>query len=328
MGAVGNTFVTLMDLASRMENGSVAKAIIEMLSQQNEILDDIPWEECNDGAGHVTTIRTGISDPTWRRLYEGVAQGKSTTAQVRDTTAMMRNYSTIDADLLKRAKDPARFRLTEDLAIIEGFNQALAESLFYGNKSTNPERFDGLSPRFNDSTAENGDHILKAGGAANCTSIWLVVWSPITAHGLYPQGSKAGLEQKDLGEQTVYDSNNKPYQAARALYGWDCGLSVRDWRYVVRIPNIDVTALKKDAATGADLVDLMTQALEIVQGLNVGRPAFYCNRTIRGYLRRQMMNRSNLALSMEQIYGKKVMAIDGVPVRRCDALLNTETAVS
>jgi hypothetical protein len=31
---------------------------------------------------------------------------------------------------------------------------------------------------------------------------------------------------------------------------------------------------------------------------------------------------------MEQIGGKMVMTFAGIPVRRCDALLNTETAVA
>jgi hypothetical protein len=37
---------------------------------------------------------------------------------------------------------------------------------------------------------------------------------------------------------------------------------------------------------------------------------------------------SNSTLTMEQIGGKQVMAFAGIPVRRCDALLNTEAAVA
>jgi hypothetical protein len=146
---------------------------------------------------------------------------------------------------------------------------------------------------------------------------------------LYPKGSKAGLTMRDLGEQTVYDASNNPFQAYRSHYKWDMGLSVRDWRCIVRISNIDVTALTKNAATGADLIDLMTQAIELLpETASMGRKAFYCNRTIRSFLRRQVANKVAAGtLTMDEVAGKKVLSMDDIPVRRCDQLVNSESAV-
>ena len=45
----------------------------------------------------------------------------------------------------------------------------------------------------------------------------------------------------------------------RSHYNWDNGLALRDWRYVVRIANIDVSDL--DATTPVDIVKLMIKAL-------------------------------------------------------------------
>jgi hypothetical protein len=205
------------------------------------------------------------------------------------------------------------------------------DTVIYGNTAINPERFMGLAPRFNSLSAENGQNIISAGGAgADNTSIWLVVWGKKTVHGLYPKGSKAGLQMRDLGEDTLTDADGGKYQGYRSHYKWDPGLSVRDWRYVVRIANIATGSLTKNAASGADLVDLMTQAIELLpEGYAAaGRPVFYCNRTIRSYLRRQIRNKDNVNLTLETIAGKKVVAFDGIPVRRVDAILNTEAAVS
>src|SRR5688500_5837892 len=105
MAGVGNTFLTLSDLANRMVKGNVAKEIIEILNAQNEVLEDIPWIECNDGSGHKTVVRTGIPSGTWRMLNYGVPQKKSTTAQIRDATGMLENYSLVDASIVDRAKD-------------------------------------------------------------------------------------------------------------------------------------------------------------------------------------------------------------------------------
>jgi len=118
-------------------------------------------------------------------------------------------------------------------------------------------------------------------------------------------------------------------EAYRTHYRWDCGLTVRDWRYVVRIANIDKSALTKDAASGADLTDLMAQACEMIPSLGMGRPAFYCSRTIKSFLRRQIASKvSSSTLTMEQVGGKSVVTYDGIPVRRTDALAPDEATIS
>jgi hypothetical protein len=137
------------------------------------------------------------------------------------------------------------------------------------------------------------------------------------------------LNHQDLGEVTLEDAAGGKYQGYRTHYKWDIGVSVRDWRYVVRIPNIDISNLTKDASgSSANLIDLMVQALEKVPNLGLGRATFYGNRTISSFLRRQITNANNVNISMDEVAGKRVMTFDGIPFRRNDALLNTEAAVS
>lgn len=323
---------TILDVANRtMPDGSLDRQIVEMLHQQNQCWADATVLEGNDGTGYKTTVRTGIPEGTWRKMYGGVPEKKTLTAQVRDTTGMLENYSTIDKALADQNGGSASWRLTEESGFIEGMNQQAARTLFYGDTTLNPERFMGLAPRFSHSTTyESGANIIKGGGVgADNTSIWLVVWHPTTCFLFYPKGSKAGLTARDLGEQTVYDGSGNPFQAYRTHYKHDLGLCVRDWRAIVRIPNIDISDLTKDAASGADVVDLMTQALEMLpDSAGVGRAAFYCNKTIRGILRRQIKNAKNMNLSLETVAGKKVVMFDDVPVRRCDQITNSEAVVA
>jgi hypothetical protein len=245
---------------------------------------------------------------------------------------MLEAYAEVDKALADLNGNTGAFRLSEDRAHIEGMNQEFASTLFYGNESTEPEAFTGFGARFNDQAAENGGNIITSAdtpdGSDN-TSIYLVVWGPNTVHGIYPKGSKAGLNMEDKGQVTIenVDGNGGRMEAYRTHYRWDCGLSVRDWRYVVRI-NIDQEDLVKNAASGPDLVDLMTQAVELVPSLSMGRPAFYCNRTVRSFLRRQIANKvAASTLTMEQVAGKHVTMFDGIPVRRCDAITNTESGI-
>ena len=322
---------TLLDLQKRLDPDGKVAPIVELLNQTNEILEDMTFVEGNLITGNITTVRTGIPAPTWRKLYGGVQPAKSTTAQITDSCGMLEAYAEVDKKLVELNGNAAAFRLSEERAFIEGMNQEFCQTLFYGNEGTAPEEFTGLAPRFNSLSAENASNIITGGGVATNTSIWLICWDPLTVHGIIPKGSTAGLKSEDKGIVTIEnaDGSNGRMEAYRTHYSWDVGLTVRDWRYIVRIPNINVAALTKNAATGADLVDLMAQALEVLPTQKIGRMVFYCNRTIKSYLRRQIVNKvASSTLTMDQVAGKHVMTFDGVPDKRCDALVSTETTVS
>lgn len=333
MSVLATTHPTLLDVTKRLDPKGNIDMIAEILNETNEVLDDMVWLEANDGMSHRTTVRTGLPEPTWRKLYGGVQPTKSTTVQITDSCGMLEAYAEVDQVLADMNGNTAQFRLSEDTAHLEGMSQEFVQTLFYGSEATAPEEFTGFGPRFNDTSAEVGDNILTSAATpdgSDNTSIWLIVWGPQTVHGIYPKGSKAGLKSTDKGQVTIedIDGNGGRMEAYRSHYTWHCGLTVRDWRYVVRI-QIDQEDLTADAATGPDLVDLMTIALDIPPSLKRGRAAFYMNRRVRSFLRRQIVNAvSNSTLTMENVAGKKVMYFDEVPVRRVDALLNTEAAVS
>jgi hypothetical protein len=332
MSTLATTHPTLLDITKRLDPNGKIDTIAEILSQTNEVLDDMVWLEGNLPTGHRTTVRSGLPTPTWRKLYGGVQPTKSRTVQVTDSCGMLEAYAEVDKALADLNGNSGAFRLSEDRAHIEGMNQEFASTLFYGNESNEPEAFTGFGARFNDQAAENGSNILTSAATPDSTdntSIYLVVWGPNTVHGIYPKGSKAGLNMEDKGQVTIenVDGNGGRMEAYRTHYRWDCGLSVRDWRYVVRI-NIDQEDLVKNAASGPDLVDLLTQATELIPSLSMGRPAFYANRTVRSFLRRQIANKvAASTLTMEQVGGKHVTMFDGIPFRRCDAITNTEAGI-
>ena len=332
MATLSTTHPTLLDLAKRLDPDNKIANIVEMLAETNEIIDDMVFLEGNLPTGHRTTVRSGLPAPTWRKLYGGVQPTKSRTVQVTDSCGMLEAYAEVDKALADLNGNTAAWRLSEDKAHIEGMNQEMASSVFYASEATAPEEITGLAPRFNSTSADNGTNIILDGTVDNAdnTSIWFVVWGPNTCHGIYPKGSVAGLDSTDKGQVTIenVDGAGGRMEAYRTHYRWDLGLSVRDWRYVVRA-QINSEGLTKDAASGADLIDIMSQMVESVPSTGMGRPAFYCNRRIKSFLRRQMVAKvKNSTLMMDQVAGKHVMTFDGFPVRRCDALVNTETGIS
>lgn len=333
MAALSTIHPTLLDVTKRLDpNGKIDK-IVELLSQTNEVLQDMVWVEGNLPTGHRTTIRSGLPQPTWRKLYGGVQPTKSTTVQVTDSCGMLEAYAEVDKALADLNGNTAAFRLSEDQAHIEGMNQEFVQTLFYGNEGTEPEAFTGFSPRFNDQAAANGENILTSSATpdgADNASIWLIGWGQNTVHGIYPKGSIGGLQMQDKGQVTIENidgGSGGRMEAYRTHYRWDCGLTVRDWRYVVRI-NFDLEDVVAAGTTGPVLSDLMAKALRRVPSLAMCKPAFYCNRDVLDAIDLQANYKSTLAYqTIEDAQGKFVTKFRGVPIRRVDQLLSTESGI-
>lgn len=339
MALLATTALTLADWAKRLDPNGQVPVIAELLSQTNEILEDAMFVQGNLPTGHRLTIRTGLPQIFYRMINQGVPTSKSTTTQIDEACGILEARSHIDVELAKLNGNTAEFRMSEDRAFIEGMNQTMAGALFYGNPATDPRQFLGLQTRFSAiSGAGNAANILDAGGTgSNNTSIYLVVWGDQTVFCPFPKGSTAGLQHQDLGEESVPDANNNFFQALRTLYQWKNGVAVKDWRYIVRICNINVTDLTGQSATQAataatQIINLMSRAIDRVPNLAMGKAAFYANRTVYSMLRVAALGKSNAALSISDALTQfgtpyKLTSFLGVPLRKVDQLLNTETRV-
>lgn len=332
MSTLPVTNPTLLDkFSAENADGSIA-VIAEILNETNEIMQDWTMIEGNLATGHRSSVRTGIPAPTWRQLYGGVQPTKSTRATVTDSCGMLEAYAEIDKAEADLNGNSNAFRLQESTAHIEGMSQEASSTLFVGNEAVNPERFTGLNVRYNDLSAESADNIIDAGGTgSDNASIWLIGWGVNTIHGIYPKGSMAGLQHNDKGQVTVEDADGAGgrMEAYRSHFRWDLGLTVRDWRYVVRICNIDRSLLTNTGATGAKLADLMFEAAEIVPSLEGQvRFGYYMDRTLRTKLRQQLAaSTSSSTLVTENVGGVRATSFDGIPLRRVDALAVDEARV-
>lgn len=245
---------------------------------------------------------------------------------------MLEAISEVDVDLAKLNGNEAAFRLSESAAFLEAMSQEMAQTLFYGNSGTAPEEITGLAARYSTiSGAVNGQNVISGGGAgSDNTSIWLVGWGPRSIHGIYPKGSTAGLQHKDMGEQLIQTGTGIGTGRMRAYvdhFQWKCGIALHDWRYVVRIANIDVSNLVSESSA-ADVIKLMTKAMHRLPSLGGVTPVFYCNRTVRQMLDIQAQAKANVLLAVGEEEGRPKTSFRGVPIRTADQLLNTEATIS
>lgn len=337
MALLNTLYPTLVDLSQLPENKDSAD-IINMAKQFNPILEDAIALPCNQGMSHLTTILTGLPSGTWARLYKGIQPSKATRQQVKDATGLIENRSEVDCrliDVIEKAEDKMSMRMSEAEAHIEGLSQDVAEAVIYADSGLEPEKPMGIAPRFNSLGAENGGQIVNAGGAGGTlTSVYMITWSKQACHLLYPNKGSLGLQRYAWPNKVdAKDGDGNTYAAYREDFSWHVGVTVRNWQYVVRIANIDVSTLTNDAATGAYLVDLMTEAYYRHKGRRAadGKTFFYMSTTIVKFLDYQARNKTNtnLFLTFNQFgpNATEILHFRGVPIREMDAILETEEQV-
>lgn len=336
MAANGTSNLTMADWAKQLDPNGRPARIVEILTQTNDILADMTFMEGNLPTGHRTAIRTGLASAYWRLLNQGGAPSKGTTAQVTEQTGILESLSRVDVELAKLGGNPDALRLNEGKAHLEGMNQEMASTLWYGAASA-PEEFIGFSSRYSSLSAANAQNIVDGGGTdgSDNSSIWLIGWGDNKVSGIFPQGSTAGVQHTDFGVQLVTMSTGIAGEVMPAyvdLWQWKAGIVVEDWRYAIRIANIDMSALIAESSD-ADLTKLMTFAYHRrggAAGPSDARWAFYMNRTCAEFLdvQRQEKVQAGGQLGYKEVDGKLVMTFRGIPIRTSDALLETEAAVS
>lgn len=330
MATLSTTWPTLLDVTKIMDPSGGISAVAEILTETNDVLMDMPWQEGNLPTGHKTTMRTGIPTPTWRKLNGGVQPTKSTTDQATFSCGMLEDYSQVDKKLADLNGNTAAWRAAQSVAHLSGMSEEFASTLFYGDEESEPEAFSGLAKFFNDTAAASGDNILTTSGTVgetDATSIWLVGWGLHTVYGIYPKGMKAGLQMQNLGEVTHTNSDGSMLQMYRDHYSWDCGLAVEDWRYVVRI-SIDLDDIVANGATGPVLDQLMAKALRRLPSRARIRPFFYANRDTLDAIDLQAHNKTTFGFhTVKDAQGMDINSFRGVPIHRCDAITQAETGL-
>lgn len=329
MAALSTENLTLVDYAKKVDRNGKLADIAELLTQSNDILQSATWREGNLATGHRVTQRTGLPTSYWRLLNKGVPNSKSTTVQVDEQCGILVNKSRADVDLIELEGNEKAIRADAAMAAMESMAQEMAATMFYG-ASTSPEEFVGLSERYNSLSANSGENIINAGGAgADNSSIWLVGWGRNKVEGIFPKGSKAGITHTPMGKQNVTDADGNEFIAFEDEWKWKAGISVGDWKYAVRIANIDISTLVADN-TGAttDLISLMVKAIHHLPSLTNCKPVFYCNRTVRQMLDVQALNKDNVYLAVGSEEGKMKTTLRGIPVETVDQLTELEAVVS
>lgn len=337
---------TYSEWAARHDPDGRISALVNLRSQQNSILDDMLAGECQNGNSFEYTQVVTLPTPAKRSYNQGVPRTMAGVAKQVTVCSEYADWATIDDSLARLGGNMAELRAQEDMLHMEGMSQQVAYDLFYANRATDPTAFTGLANIYNTVTAATSNiskNVIDAGGTGtDNASMWLITWGPKHIHTIFPKGIPVGLQSTDMGKLPIVDAAGNEFVAWRTWLQWNIGLAIHDWRFGVRLCNIDVSDL--GGVSAANLLNRMAQMVmkPPIMPAGVGpvqtsdspslvtpgtRSAFYCNRTVYLALEQQVTNKTNILLQLQQWAGMVVLTYRGIPIRINDSLLNTESRV-
>lgn len=320
-----NSQLTFRELSNRLAPGDKdIQEITEVMEEDNEMLLDIPWYQCNQVLSEKFVRRTALPTGTQRKAYKGVPTKTSTTEPVVEPVSLLESLSEIDEDIVDNSPDPMGFRRTEDMSFVSGLSQQLADLFLEGVQAGSPESFDGLQIRLNDLDQTNVIDGSNAGG----TSIYAVDWGRRTAYGIYPAAAAnrgtLGLKIIDKDVVPVLDSDDYTYHVYRTQFKWWMGLCIRDELRTCRYCNINATIGGTNSFNENKLIELLNRCKM--------RPAttrIYVNVELKTQMQIKLKDKGNVNFSKEEgLGGVSVLKFMDTPVRRLDAIKTNESTVA
>ena len=335
------TSMTLAEIVRRKDpKGNIAD-IVNVLNETNEIVQDVKWEECNNGTYHEATRLATKPTGALRAYNMGVASEVSVTEKITEPTSMRAGMSKVDETLLRHTGNPALVRAQEDAFYMEGMVEQFVRDMFDGNRATSPLSINGINNRA-DYNVQSSEHVFdnakgNASATANKSSIYIVQWGDKMVNALYPRGDAAGgsmpVKSTDYGVDLVNDdaTATRQYPAYRTWLELHYGLFIYDPRCIKRLSNISTTNID-----GVD--DFMFDeelAMEAIAQLEYGRrnAVMYCNKDVLVQIQWRANQKTNAFFTQDKEAGdgsfaKPVYRFNGVPIRIVDAITSTQAKIS
>lgn len=335
MAAIGFGKQTMLDIVGT-KDVQVSK-IINILAAQNEIVKDVPYFQMNKGTKHEEVILSYIPSPVRREYNEGVLPDVAKFAKRTYTGDKFETTARLDEELAVVGAGKNYNMMKVMLGHATGMANEYGRTIFYGTPEGEAEGTDGLATIYSSLTGETKSQIVNAddGTGANdlgYTSIYAANWAEGQLFGVYPEGTKAGIEtiMRNNGERVKIQGANRNGVMGE-FYGFEetlrqrHGLVAADYRFGGRVANIRVDQLKTGNAD--DLVDLL---IDLQESIRIqGGTCIYMNKVLKSILRKQARQevKGGGGLTYMNYHGEEVLSFGDMPIRTCDAISLAEGKV-
>lgn len=336
MSAIGYGAQTMLDIVGTKD--VQVNKIINVLAAQDEIVKDLPYFQMNKGDKHEEVILSYAPTPVRRQYNEGVVPDVAKFAKRTYTADKFETTARLDEDLATVGKGVNYNLMKVMLGHATGMANEYGRTIFYGTPEGESEGTDGFATIYSSLTGETASQIVNADDGTGAddngyTSIYAANWGEGQLFGVYPEGTKAGIEtlRRNGGERVKIIGPNR-HGVTGEFYGYEetlkqrHGLVAADYRFGGRICNIRVDQLKTGNA--ADLIDLL---IDLQESMRIQKgTAIYVHRVIKSILRKQARNevKGGGGLTYGNYFGEEVLMFGDSPIRTCDSISLQEGKVS
>lgn len=341
---------TLSTIAQNLDKeGKWISLVAEVLMKSNAILPDIPMVEANSFLEHMSTYEISMPKAFFYEFNRGIPASYGENGQQRETLSQFSSRSEIDSQLYELNNNGPQWRFDQDKRHIRALNDAMTETVFYGDQGKNPLSFNGLATRYNmldPKVSQKASQVKSLGGkkGKRLSSIYAVSWGETTCHGLYPKGGKGTLDYKDRGEIFVDDGAGRRFAAYVSEYFWRFGIAVPDYRSVVRICNIDIEDVlagkgmgtgKLDAEGATNILLEINNALRNLDPTNSGgKKVLYANKDVIACLQNCAIRSDATQVRFTEVLADnksdsnvQEFNFNGYTLKRCDSISSDEDEV-
>lgn len=324
---LGQTY-SLADLASRMNKGQL-QTVVNELAEKNPLTEVARFEMANQETSHKGVRQSTLPAGQLVSFNQGVATEADRVTPFTEEIAMYELASYVDVRLARLSGNEAKYRAQRDAAAREGLMQTVVEDFFYGDKSAEEKKYDGIATRLNSTSLEDAQGrsvvIDNGGTGGSLTSIYVVQFGDMKNSLIYPKNhASAGIEMDDKGEQLWSDDDGNKFPAFVTWHKWYLGFVNYDSRSLRRIANIDTAS---GTSNGFDPDALISMLVDMPD--NGENTYILMNRDAYTQLLKNAKDKLNVSYSSDAPYGPKTRSdFIGYPIRIFDKISSTETAVS
>jgi hypothetical protein len=332
------TEYTMIEVAKSIGAQGNDLALIDTMSQKTPFMEEGYWMEADDFQSHhfMQTLNEPVGIDSV--INVGVGWDVATATPVTEIIQGIEDYMRIDMRILAKRRNPQQYIKQQCDVFVRGLTKTMHDRILYGNYTANTavgvgtsgsspiggasaDRIQGIMSRFNTIATNPWYNVTSnAGSGTNAQASTLaIVWGPDAVFFTYPHGGQDFVKVTDMGEQLVYDSSQKPYQAYVVHFALQFGLNVADPRKVQRLANINTTAYWSS-----------TNQLKALGQLPDGYDGavLYVPRFVWTYMQIDAMTKSNSFYTKEEIWGRQQTMFQGVPIKMVDRMASNEAVVA
>lgn len=336
MAATTNVRLNIIEWSKHFHRGKVIPDVA-LLAQDNQMVMDIPFVECNDGTTHLYSLTTKLPTVSKTRFGGGTPESKSGRAQERENCVMISGFSSVEEKMSKVGGSAGQVMAKEDVNFAEAMKQGFAQALLYGNRTSDVDDINGFATRYSSLTGTKSANVFScAGASANAqTSIYGVNWGP-DVYGIFPEGLTAGYQRNFLGRNVTTLANGNRLVELNTEHNWNFGLVIEHWASAGRICNIqtaDAQALTNNQAP-TSFANILHKMTLLLQRLNrrPGKKVLYANDTVHALMMRLGLEKSSNGFTVREAVTQfgtfEELRYLNTPIRRSDRILLTEGVVS